>query len=321
MARKSYKLLAEYVILEKLKDEVEIIPATTQDVAQFVQKHYLHQFPTGTKRIYAVLHKQQDGSKPMVGCIIYGTPFHTVSKFLAPVGIKPNEVLELKRLFIDDIGLRNIESFVIGQTIKLLKKDMPEVRVVVTFADEKAGHVGSIYQATNAIYLGQSQDGKHRYIYIMNDSDKNIINQVIKPQAYPKKDVPPTEPVSETEGNKASWDLLAQIKKELEFDKQKSWADVDEPEITEPKPFSAPPVLRGANKRKVDKQSKLLKQPPLAETQLQKSQRECAEFEKIGPHVRPLQAYFGVVKRDEIRGGSNWVMENVVKKLVKKKNK
>lgn len=258
MAPKSYKLLAEYVILEKLKDEVEIVPATQQDVAQFVQKHYLHQFPTGTKKIYAVLHKQQDGTKLMVGCIIYGVPFHTVGKFLQPVGVAPNEILELKRLFIDDIGLRNIESFVIGQTIKLLKKDMPEIKVVITFADDKVGHVGSIYQATNAIYLGKSNDGKHKYLYIMHDEDKNIIGQVLKPQAYPKKEVPPVEETKS--GNQASWDMLAQIKKEL--GQQADWDSVDEPQITEPE--KPPTVFRGANKRKFDKQSKLLKQPPLA---------------------------------------------------------
>ena len=56
---KLVKLLKEYVILEKLKDEVEILPATKQDVAEFVKKHYLHQFPTGTKRIYAIYQKQQ----------------------------------------------------------------------------------------------------------------------------------------------------------------------------------------------------------------------------------------------------------------------
>ena len=218
MAYLSYKMLAEYVILEKLKDEIEITDANKNSVAQFVQSHYLHKFPTSIKKIFAVNHKQQDGTKKMIGMAIYGSPFMTASKFLEPVGIKLQETLELKRLFIDDVGLRNIESFVIGQTLSKIRKEMPEIRVVITFADDKAGHVGAIYQATNAIYLGKSPDGKHKYIYAMNDKDKKAIEQIITPQPYPKKEVP-TEAIKPRLSNlsyKEKQNLLAAIRTELE---------------------------------------------------------------------------------------------------------
>jgi len=262
MAYLSYKMLAEYVILEKLKDEIEITDADKNAVAQFVQAHYLHKFPTGIKKIFAVNHKQQDGSLKMIGMAMYGSPFMTVSRFLEPAGIKLQETLELKRLFIDDVGIRNIESFVIGQTLGKIRKEMPEIRVVFTFADDKAGHVGAIYQATNAIYLGKSDDGKHKYIYIMNDDDKKNIEQIVKPQPYPKKEVPTEAIKSHT--NQAQYDMLAQIKRELgqtkDFDNT-----FGEPEAEVDDSHPAPPVLRGANKRKY-KFSKLQALPPLAET-------------------------------------------------------
>ena len=273
MAYLSYKMLAEYVILEKLKDEIEITDADKNTVAQFVQAHYLHKFPTGIKKIFAVNHKQQDGSKKMIGMAMYGSPFMTVTKFLEPAGIKLQETLELKRLFIDDVGLRNIESFVIGQTLGKIRKEMPEIRVVITFADDKAGHVGAIYQATNAIYLGKSDDGKHKYIYAMNDDDKKNIEQIIKPQPYPKKEVPPTTEVIKPPRNQAQYDMLAQIKRELggKEEQPKDFSTVfadKEPEEDDRPSANPPPVLRGANRRRYDKMSKLVNQPPLKETKL-----------------------------------------------------
>jgi hypothetical protein len=268
MAYLSYKMLAEYVILEKLKDEVEVMDANREDVARFVQAHYLHKFPTALKKIFSVHHKQPDGTKRMIGMIMYGQPFMTVAKFLEPAGIKLQETLELKRLFIDDVGIRNIESFVIGQTINRIRKEMPEIRIVFTFADEQAGHVGAIYQATNAIYLGKSADGKHKYIYIMKDEDKKALEPLLKPQPYPKKE-PTTEGSKETQ---ASYDMLAQIKRELGSKLGKTFQDVDEPLPDAPAP--AKPLSPTGRKTyyggrpSSGRQSKLMKEPPIAESKL-----------------------------------------------------
>jgi hypothetical protein len=206
------RILKEYVILEKMKDEFDVELAKREDVEVFIKRHYLQKFPTGIKKIYAI-HKKETEGKKMVGMIIYGTPFPTVVKFLEPE-VKLNEMLELKRLYIDDIGVRNLESFVIGQTLNLLRKEEPNLKVVVTFADDNQGHVGGIYQATNGIYLGKSESGKHKYIYILGGDVKAIKNKIQSMiQAYPKKDTPPiTESIND--------DLLKQIKAELEKDKK-----------------------------------------------------------------------------------------------------
>ena len=181
--------LREYVILEKMKDEFDVEPAKRQDVEVFIKRHYLQKFPTGIKKIYAIYKKESEGKK-MVGMIIYGSPFNTAGKFLEPE-INHSEILELKRLYIDDIGVKNLESFAIGQSLKLLKRDEPTTKIVITFADDVQGHVGGIYQATNAIYLGKSETGKHKYIYILG-GDLNAIKNKIQPliQQYPKKDIP-----------------------------------------------------------------------------------------------------------------------------------
>ena len=178
------KLLKEYVIQEKIKDDFQVLPTNRQEAEPFVMKHYLEKFPAAIKRIYGVYRRVETG-RQMVGVIIYGVPFMTAAKFLEPE-VKHNETLELKRLFIDDLGIKNLESFVIGQSLKMLKRDEPSIKVVITFADDTQGHKGVIYQATNAIYLG-SGNGKHKYIYIIGgdvNAIKNKIQLMIK--QYPK---------------------------------------------------------------------------------------------------------------------------------------
>jgi hypothetical protein len=54
---------------------------------------------------------------------------------------------------------RNTESRLISQALRQLVG----IRLVVSFSDPAEGHVGTIYQATNAVYLGLSGSGS-RYL-------------------------------------------------------------------------------------------------------------------------------------------------------------
>jgi hypothetical protein len=67
-------------------------------------------------------------------------------------------VTELHRLHILDGTPKNTESWFISKCIKSLRTDMPEIKVVISFADPTEGHVGTIYQATNALYYGTSEN-------------------------------------------------------------------------------------------------------------------------------------------------------------------
>jgi len=65
-------------------------------------------------------------------------------------------VLELHRLHIIDCTPINTESWFISQSLKLLKHQVPSIYGVVSFADASENHKGTIYQATNAYYLGKT---------------------------------------------------------------------------------------------------------------------------------------------------------------------
>lgn len=85
------------------------------------------------------------------GVVTYGTP--SSSSLRAGIcGLEEkNNVIELTRLWVDDIVPKNGESFLIGNTLKKVNKE-----IIVSYAEIDQGHIGIIYQATNWVYTGLS---------------------------------------------------------------------------------------------------------------------------------------------------------------------
>ena len=85
------------------------------------------------------------------GVVVYGTP--SSSSLRAGIaGIEnANNVIELTRLWINDDVPKNGESFLIGNTLSLVDKE-----IIVSYADTAEGHTGAIYRATNWLYTGLS---------------------------------------------------------------------------------------------------------------------------------------------------------------------
>jgi len=70
-------------------------------------------------------------------------------------GSRAKDVYELNRLWLDDCLPVNSESKFIGWCLRNLRKACPNI-ILVSYADQKMGHVGVVYQATNWIYTGTS---------------------------------------------------------------------------------------------------------------------------------------------------------------------
>lgn len=62
-------------------------------------------------------------------------------------------VLTLSRLVVIPGEPTNAASFLLGRSIRLIRAD-PRWHTLVTWADERQGHTGRIYLATNWVYLG-----------------------------------------------------------------------------------------------------------------------------------------------------------------------
>jgi len=92
----------------------------------------------------------------LVGVATYGYPVGRLAAQSISKELQPEEVLELTRLFIFDDHGKNIESYFIGQTMRLLKEIDKSVKCLMSYADPRVGHLGGIYQATNWLYQGDS---------------------------------------------------------------------------------------------------------------------------------------------------------------------
>lgn len=84
------------------------------------------------------------------GVIIYGPG---ASPYLAESnGFKVGEAVELVRVALN--GKQPCTSECVAASLRQLHKDAPQIKCVISFADIDQHHVGTIYQATNWIYMG-----------------------------------------------------------------------------------------------------------------------------------------------------------------------
>lgn len=98
--------------------------------------------------------------KSIVGVAVYGTPIGRHASISISPLIKEGQVLELTRLWVNDTEGKNTESWFLGQTFRWLKQNDKDTKVLLSYSDPNAGHVGIIYQATNWIYQGRNTDDR-----------------------------------------------------------------------------------------------------------------------------------------------------------------
>ena len=70
-------------------------------------------------------------------------------------GTKQKEYLELNRMWIDDDAGLYPESKGISYSIKYIKKKYPKIKWIQSFADERCGGFGIVYQACSFGYFGE----------------------------------------------------------------------------------------------------------------------------------------------------------------------
>ena len=85
------------------------------------------------------------------GCIIYSSGAN--NHIACPFNLSQGEVLELVRVALN--GKQSATSECVAKSLKRLHEDAPYVKIVVSYADMDQGHVGTIYQATNWLYIGK----------------------------------------------------------------------------------------------------------------------------------------------------------------------
>ena len=157
---------------------VEEIPR--KSVVKFIEKHHYSHNVNGVQSLYhyGLFTEGNFGLPKMIGAMMYAHPsMPATAKKYNP--INPDKCLELRRLVCIDDTPKNTESYFIGQTFKLLKRDT-DMEVIVSFADQHHGHTGVIYKATNFDYLGET--GKGRILMVDGkEMHSRSLNQLDRP--------------------------------------------------------------------------------------------------------------------------------------------
>ena len=128
-----------------------------------IQHHYLHRKAPISYAYGLFL------GADLLGVVTFGTPPSRHLQISACPS-DPAMVLELNRLWVDDVLPPNTESWFVSRALKLLP-----ARIVVSYADPAHGHYGYIYRALNFNYSGWTDMERRtpRYDYIPMDATKH----------------------------------------------------------------------------------------------------------------------------------------------------
>jgi hypothetical protein len=112
-----------------------------------IERHYLHR-KAPCSQAFGLFCK---ACSRIAGVVVYGTPSSSTLRAGLCGEEEKDNVIELTRLWIIDGTPKNTESYLIGNTLHRLSKE-----IVVSFADTEMQHIGVVYQATNWMYTGLS---------------------------------------------------------------------------------------------------------------------------------------------------------------------
>jgi hypothetical protein len=126
----------------------EISRKTANDI--IVNNHYSGKFYSAS---YIHLGVYFDGD--LKGVLQFGYAMNPASQASVVADTEQDEYLELNRMWMSDDMPRNSESKAIGYAIKYIKRKYPKIKWIQSFADERCGGLGVMYQAANFDYFGE----------------------------------------------------------------------------------------------------------------------------------------------------------------------
>lgn len=91
----------------------------------------------------------------LLGVLQFGAAMNPASQSSVVAETAQDEYLELNRMWLDDKLPRNSESRAISLAMTYIKRRYPKIAWVQSFADERCGRHGVVYQACNFIYCGE----------------------------------------------------------------------------------------------------------------------------------------------------------------------
>lgn len=150
--------------MRELKDiQIKVIPSSIAN--QFIKKHHYSGKVVNNSKLHfgAFL----DGG--LHGVLSYGPS--TDKEKIRPLvsGTGWNEFIELNRMAFDDYLPRNSESYCISITLRMIRKQAPQIKWVISFADGCSCGDGTIYRAANFVLTGIK---KNEVLYVLPSGEK-----------------------------------------------------------------------------------------------------------------------------------------------------
>lgn len=116
-----------------------------------IEKHYSHKIYSAT-----YIHLGVFINGELLGILQYGYAMNPASQESVVKDTKIDEYLELNRMWLDDKAPRNSESQAISYSIKYIKRKFNgKIKWIQSFADERCGKFGVVYQACSFNYYGE----------------------------------------------------------------------------------------------------------------------------------------------------------------------
>lgn len=134
---------------------IKIVPCS-HEAANFavMNYHYSKKMPLGKLIKYGVWEDDL-----FIGVVLFGRG--ASPKLGSAYGLDQIECCELVRVALTK-HVAQVSQIVL-QTIKKLKESNPGLRLIISFADPRQNHKGTIYQAMNWIYSGDSMPAKEYF--------------------------------------------------------------------------------------------------------------------------------------------------------------
>ena len=115
-----------------------------------IKNHYSHKVYNATYINLGVYINNE-----LHGVLQYGYAMNPASCGSVVKDTELDQYLELNRMWLSDIAPRNSESMAISYSIKYIKGKYPKIKWVQSFADERCGGFGIVYQACSLSYYGE----------------------------------------------------------------------------------------------------------------------------------------------------------------------
>lgn len=130
--------------------EIKLKAIPSKIAVPFIKKHHY----SGKVVVNSNLHFGAFLDSKLHGVMSFGSSTDKSRIITLVKDTKWNEFLELNRMAFDDYLPKNSESRCISQAIRLIKKNAPNIKWIISFADGCSCGDGTIYRASNFVLTG-----------------------------------------------------------------------------------------------------------------------------------------------------------------------